>query len=210
MWIRVRTSQQRKRVVKLLGRTYRRGLRALAITTRFVPPLDRFASRLAALPLAFYRKRLSSIKGFRCAYASAFGAESCSDRTMTLLQSLPLSHAIVMIDEQFARCREASSLLNRSRPIGSGVVAELGLGRSGLMAVGLGQVLMAEQRREPNYEMIGQVMEEVGDGAAEYVKQEHCGDDDKPATAASSDCDGADSSSASAAGADCDGGSSCD
>lgn len=55
----------------------------------------------------FYRARISPHKGFRCAYAVAYGRGSCSDVGLRLASRVPLLRFFRLMSLQARRCKSA-------------------------------------------------------------------------------------------------------
>ena len=64
-------------------------------------------TRLALSGIHWYRRRLSPLKGFRCAHAALHGGASCSQAVLDIIEARGLTGGAVEIRERFAACRDA-------------------------------------------------------------------------------------------------------
>ena len=197
--------QFRRYSTRLGTAVFRRLLGAVSPITQRVGWLDRLAARCACGVVAGYQRFVSPYKGFDCAQATLNrNLPSCSAKARLLFSELPLSQAILGLDEQFRCCAQAARTL-RARPAA---------GRLGGLASLPVQAMASDDRRKGGmFDDLPQQMAEEGlDAGAEYVTQSYCSDSDKSSSSASdsSGCDmGCDGDSASSAGGSMDCGDGC-
>ena len=59
--------------------------------------------------IAFYQKRISPHKGFRCAHAALHGGLSCSEFGRQVLQRYGYARFAVLMSHRFVNCHQASA-----------------------------------------------------------------------------------------------------
>lgn len=85
------------------------------VGTGFLDSCDRSVAAVAFALVRVYRRWLSPLKGFRCAYGALHGGRTCSGVALEAFQELPASQAIVVLRWQSVRCRQAYLALARRR-----------------------------------------------------------------------------------------------
>lgn len=80
-------------------------------------------TRLVVSGIRFYRRRLSPLKGFRCAHAVSFGGESCSAAVLRLVEARGVVDGWPEIVARFAACRDAYEALRTAGMVQDGVRA---------------------------------------------------------------------------------------
>lgn len=75
----------------------------------------RFSSKIALWAIAFYRKRLSPIKGYRCAAGALGRSETCSAVGLRIFKKAGLLKGYALLGRQFDRCAIAADELRSAR-----------------------------------------------------------------------------------------------
>lgn len=90
--------------------------------------LLRLPSLLVVFPvILFYRRFLSSRKGYKCAHAYVSKGPSCSDVGLSAFLTLPIHKAIAEMQEQKSRCAHSYKLHMENMEIESGLVGAGGV-----------------------------------------------------------------------------------
>lgn len=66
------------------------------------------SSRLATGLIRFYQRRISPIKGFRCAHRALHGGDSCSEAILKLVQTQGVWNCLSDVRQRFRECALAA------------------------------------------------------------------------------------------------------
>lgn len=93
-----------RRVFKGAARCTMAFARFLSSISKKSEVLDRAMAMGTTLGILGYRRFLSPIKGYRCAYARTTGGPSCSDVALDAFRSSGFSEGLKSTERQFYRC----------------------------------------------------------------------------------------------------------
>lgn len=87
------------------------------------------ATTLALAGIRLYQRRLSPLKGFRCAHAAWHGGPSCSAAVLEIVQTQGLRRGWPLILARFGACRLAYAQLRQASPARPGPLGVVAGGR---------------------------------------------------------------------------------